>query len=89
MTEIVTRRRATMAPAALILGLALVVSGCAGSGSKLANPDDLYDTYDTDNDNNLSQEEWDQAYWRMDANGDGFVSHDEFNAAFAGGPGGP
>ncbi len=85
MTEIVTRRRAMLGSGALLLGLALLTGGCAGNSSKGANPDDLYDASDNNNDNNLDQDEWNQAYRYMDTNGDGVVSRDEFNAALGGG----
>ncbi len=80
MTEILTRRRTLLAPGAVVLGLALLTSGCAGNSANVANPDQ-YDTYDTNHDNNLSQEEWDQGYMMMDTNGDGIVTRDEFDAA--------
>jgi len=79
MTEIVTGRRV------LVLGLALLTSACAANGSKLLNPDDLYNTYDSNNDNNLTPQEWNDAFWRLDTNGDGFVSRDELDATLGGG----
>ena len=84
MTEILTRRRAMLAPSAFVLGLALLTAGCAGNSSNLADPDHLYGSFDNNNDNNLSQQEWDGAYSSLDANGDGMVSRDEFDAAMAG-----
>ena len=59
MTEILSRRRTLLAPGAVVLGLALLTSGCAGNSANVANPDQ-YDTYDTNHDNNLTQEEWDR-----------------------------
>ncbi len=84
MTEILTRRRTLLGPGALVLGLALVTGGCAGSSSNAVDPDHLYGSFDNNNDNNMSQEEWDRGYWSMDTNGDGMVSQDEFDAAIAG-----
>ena len=49
--------------------------------------EEIYNEYDKDNNNNISQEEWNQAYKNMDTNGDGAVSRDEYNAAVGGGGG--
>ena len=84
MTAILTRRRAMLGPSAFVLGLALLTAGCAGNSSNLPDPDHLYGSFDNNNDNNISQEEWDQGYWSMDTNGDGMVTRDEFDAAMAG-----
>jgi EF hand len=79
--------------AALVLGLALLAAGCAsGSSSHTASTtssgmtsQELYNQYDTNNDNQITKDEWDAAYRSMDANGDGVVAQDEFNGAMAGG----
>jgi Ca2+-binding EF-hand superfamily protein len=95
MTKIMTRQRATLWPGACVLALALLTSGCA-SGSSSTSPasstgdlssEEIYNEYDKDNNNNISQEEWDQAYTNMDSNGDGAVSRDEYNAAVGAGGG--
>ncbi len=83
MTETLTRRRTLLAPGAFVLGLALLTGGCASNSSNLPNPDHLYGSFDNNNDNNISQEEWDRGYWSMDTNGDGMVSQDEFDNAIA------
>jgi hypothetical protein len=84
MTEIVTRRRAMPGFGGLVLGLALVIGGCAGNTSMSTGSDDLFDSYDSDGDDMLSQPEWDQVHINLDSNGDGAVSRDEFNASFGG-----
>ena len=95
MSEILNRRLATLWPGACVLALALLTSGCA-SGSSSTSPasstgdlssEEIYNEYDKDNNNNISQEEWDQAYTNMDSNGDGAVSRDEYNAAVGAGGG--
>jgi Ca2+-binding EF-hand superfamily protein len=77
---------------ALMLGLALLTSGCASGSSSSASSgmtsQELYNEYDSNNDGQITQQEWDQAYRNMDANGDGVVSQDEFNAAVSRGGGG-
>jgi hypothetical protein len=78
---------------ALVLGLALLAAGCAsGSSSGAASTtsngmtsQELYNQYDTNNDNQITKDEWDAAYGSMDANGDGVVTEDEFHAAMGGG----
>jgi len=87
-------RRLPVVPAAgvLILGLALLTGGCAHRSSSSTSSSstsgmtsqELYNEYDQNNDNQITKQEWDQAYTSMDANGDGVVSHDEFNAARGG-----
>jgi EF hand len=79
MTEIVTGRRA------LVLGLALLLGACAANGS-LLDPDDLYQSFDSNNDGNLTPQEWNDAFWKLDTNGDGIVTRDEWGAALGGGP---
>jgi spermidine/putrescine-binding protein len=85
-------------PSTLVLGLALLAAGCAsGSSSQPTTnmtpnasgmtPQELYNQYDTNNDNQITQDEWDAAYRSMDANGDGVVTQDEFHAAMGGGGG--
>jgi Ca2+-binding EF-hand superfamily protein len=64
---------------AFVLSVALLTSACAG------NSGGLYDTYDSNNDNSLSPEEWDQGFVMLDTNGDGIVTRDEFGAAFGDG----
>ena len=95
MTKIMTRRWATLWPGACVLALALLTSGCA-SGSSSTSPasstgdlssEEIYNEYDKDNNNNISQGEWDQAYTNMDSNGDGTVTRDEYNAAVGAGGG--
>ena len=95
MTKIMTRLRATLWPGVCVLALALLTSGCA-SGSSSTSPasstgdlssEESYNEYDKDNNNNISQEEWDGAYTNMDSNGDGAVSRDEYNAAVGAGGG--
>ena len=54
MTEILSRRRTLLRPGALVLGLALVTGGCAGSSSNAVDPDHLYGSFDNNNDNNMS-----------------------------------
>jgi hypothetical protein len=84
-------RRAPVA-GALILGLALLTGGCAHRSSSSASSSstsgmtsqELYNEYDANNDNQITQQEWDQAYRNMDTNGDGVVSNDEFHAAMGG-----
>ena len=80
MVAVVARRPA------FVLGLALLAGACAADGSNLLNPDDLYKAYDSNGDNELSPQEWDDAFWKLDTNGDGIVSRDEFDAGFGGGP---
>ena len=89
MTEILNRRLATLWPGACVLALTLLTSGCA-SGSSSTSPasstgdlssEEIYNEYDKDNNNNISQEEWNQAYKNMDTNGDGVVTSDEYQAA--------
>jgi hypothetical protein len=79
MTEIVTGRRA------LVLGLALSISACAANGSRLG-PDDLYQRFDSNNDGNLTPQEWNDGFFKLDSNGDGIVTRDEMDAALGGGP---
>ena len=81
MTRIVTRRRAILWPGACVFALALLTSGCASNSSNSAGSGDLYDSSDSNNDNTVTQEEWDQTYKNMDTNGDGVVTGDEHNAA--------
>jgi hypothetical protein len=86
----VAMRRLPVAPGvgAMILGLVLLTGGCAHSSSSNASSgmtsQELYNEYDADQNGQLTQGEWDQAYHNMDTNGDGVVSHDEFNAATGG-----
>jgi Ca2+-binding EF-hand superfamily protein len=76
-----------------VFGLALLTAGCAsGSSNQSATTNasgmtqqELFNEYDTNNDNQISQDEWDAAYRSMDANGDGVVTQGEFAAAMAGG----
>jgi Ca2+-binding EF-hand superfamily protein len=49
--------------------------------------EELYNEYDSNN-NTIRQEKRDQAYERMDTNGDGVVTHDELKAAVGGFSGG-
>jgi hypothetical protein len=81
---------------ALALGLALLTAGCASGSSNQPTtnmtpnasgmtPQELYNQYDTNNDNQITKDEWDAAYRSMDANGDGVVSQGEFAAAMGGG----
>ena len=90
MTQIVTRRWATPGFGALVLGLALMTSGCAGDTSMSAGPDDqfdaddLFDSYDSNGDDMFSRPEWDQIHIDFDTDGDGAVSRDELNAGLAG-----
>ena len=95
MTEIMNRRRATPLSAVSVLALALLTGGCA-SGSSSTSPasstgdlssQEIYNEYDKDNNNNISQQEWDQAYKNMDTNGDGVVTSDGYHAAVGGGGG--
>ncbi len=95
MTEIMNRRPTTLWPGACVLALAMLTSGCA-SGSSSTSPasstgdlssEEIYNEYDKDNNNNISQQEWDQAYKNMDTNGDGVVTSDEYHAAVGGGGG--
>jgi hypothetical protein len=80
-------------PGALVLGLALLAAGCAsGSSSGAASTtssgmtsQELSNQYDTNNDDQITKDEWDAAYRSMDANGDGVVTEDEFHAAMGGG----
>jgi hypothetical protein len=80
-------------PSALVLGLALLVAGCAsGSSSNTASTtsggmtsQELYNEYDTNNDNQITKDDWDAASRSMDANGDGVVTEDEFHTAMGGG----
>jgi EF hand len=80
-------------PGALVFGLALLAAGCAsGSSSNTTSTSssgmtsqELYNEYDTNNDNQITKDEWDAAYRSMDANGDGVVTEDEFHAAMGGG----
>ena len=74
---------------ALMLGLALLTAGCAsGSSSHSASgssngmtSEELYNEYDSNNNDQIDQEEWDQAYRFMDTNGDAVVTQEEFDAA--------
>jgi hypothetical protein len=83
----------TSRPGTLVLGLALLAAGCAsGSSSNTASTtssgmtsQELYNQYDTNNDNQITKDEWDAAYRSMDANGDGVVTQEELNGAMAGG----
>jgi hypothetical protein len=77
MTEILTRRRTMLWPGACVFALALLISGCASNNS---GSNDLYDSSDSNNDNTLSREEWDQTFMNMDTNGDGAVTLDEYYA---------
>jgi hypothetical protein len=79
MTEIVTGR------GVVVLGLALSIGACAANGSKLLDPDDLYDAYDSNNDDDLVPQEWNDAFWRLDTDGDGVVSRDELQAGLGAG----
>jgi hypothetical protein len=91
MMAVVRRLPVAAGSAALMLGLALS-GGCAsGSSSHPASTsssgmtsEELYNEYDQDNNNQIDQNEWDGAYRSMDANGDGVVTHDEFNGAMGG-----
>lgn len=85
MTEIVARPRVTLWPGAFVLGLALLTGGCAssspsGSSSGMTSQE-LYNEYDNNNDNQITQQEWDQAHKNMDTNGDGVVTSEEYHAA--------
>ncbi len=89
ITKLIRRLPGALRPGALMLGFALLTAGCASgssshSGSGMTSQE-LYNEYDSNNDNQIEQDEWDDAYRSMDANGDGVVTHDEFNAGMAGG----
>jgi len=85
--------RGASGPGALMLGLALLTAGCAsGSSSRTAattsggmTSEELFNEYDTDNDNQIDQTEWDATYRSTDVNGDGVVSQEEFAAGGFGG----
>ena len=79
MTAIVAGRRA------LVLGVALLICACAADGSTFLDPDDLYSIYDSNDDDNLVPQEWNDAFWQLDTNGDGVVSRDELNAGIGAG----
>jgi hypothetical protein len=60
----------------LVLGLALLTAGCASGSSNQSNtnmtpnasgmtPQELYNQYDTNNDNQITKDEWDAAYRSM------------------------
>jgi Ca2+-binding EF-hand superfamily protein len=68
-----------------LLSLALLASACASGSSTFASSDELFDNFDSDNDNTLDREEWDQTHQNMDTDGDGVVSRQEFSAAVGGG----
>jgi EF hand domain-containing protein len=81
---------------AVVLGLALLAAGCASDSSKQSTtnmtpnasgmtPQELFNQYDNNNDNQIDQNEWDGAFRSMDTNGDGVVSQSEFHAATGGG----
>lgn len=93
-----TRRMGTAAVPCI--GLAcLLLAGCSGPGGNPNTADSancdhgfLCGAYvDGDGDGTISPTEWNQAYQRADANGDGQVSQGEFQAAggsWGGGHGG-
>jgi hypothetical protein len=91
MMAVVRRLPVAAGSAALMLGLALS-GGCAsGSSGHAANAsssgmtsEELYNEYDTNNNNQIDQEEWDASYRAMDVNGDGVVTQQEFAAAVGG-----
>jgi hypothetical protein len=88
MTGSVRRQPPVFGICALALGLALLTSACAGGSAGVASSDDLFDEFDSNDDNRLDQDEWGGNYRNMDTDGDGVVSHDEFNATVGGGLGG-
>jgi hypothetical protein len=67
---------------ALLLGLALLTAGCASGSSSTTSsdmtPQELYNKYDTNNDNQITKDEWDGAFRSMDTNGDGLVTPGEW-----------
>jgi len=67
-----------------MLCLAMLTGGCASGSSSGISAEELYNEYDSSNNNTISQDEWDQEYEKVDTNGDGVVTHDEFNAAVDG-----
>jgi EF hand len=83
-------RRLTVAagPGALMFRLVRLTGGSPSGSSSGMTSEKLYNEYDTNNDNQISQTEWDQAYQRMDTNGDGVVTQDGFNLAVGGFRGG-
>jgi hypothetical protein len=86
MTGILTRSRALLRPGPFVLGLALPTGGCASSTSSPASCDALSNSYE--NNNTVTQADWDRASRDMDTIGDGAVTRDEFNAAVGGMGGG-
>jgi hypothetical protein len=66
-------------PAALVLCLALLTSGCASGTST------LFDSLDSNNDNTLSRDEWNRGFDKIDTSGDGVITSQEFNTAAGGG----
>jgi hypothetical protein len=79
MTEVQTRRWAMLWPDAFVLGLALLTGGCASSAPSPTACDALFNSYE--NNNTLTEADWDRAYKDMDTNGDGAVTLDEYHAA--------
>ena len=75
MMKAAKRQRVAPGPAALVLALALVTSGCASGTSN------LFDSLDGNHDNTLSRDEWNQGFDRIDTSGDGVITRPELNAA--------
>ncbi len=82
MRKTVKRQRVAPGPAALVLGLALLTSGCASGTSN------LFDSLDSNNDNTLSRDEWNHGFDKIDTSGDGVMTKQELNAAAGGGSAG-
>ncbi len=78
-TKAEKRQRVAPGPAALVLCLALLTSGCASGTSN------LFDSLDSNNDNTLSRDEWNRGFDKIDTSGDGAITSQEFSAAAGGG----
>ena len=96
MTKIMTRRWATRPLARRLRARSgpvdqrlreRLLEHLPGSSTGDLSSEEIYNEYDKDNNNNISQGEWDQAYTNMDSNGDGTVTRDEYNAAVGAGGG--
>ena len=74
-----------------LLALLLAVAGCAGAGGgggsggggQCNDGSWCGDRFDRDNDNQISQGEWDSAFQAADTNGDGQLSQGELQDAAA------